>query len=300
MYHEILVPLDGTKLSENILTHVVNLTKLAPAKVHVVHVVGNSNEDLIAGQAYVKSVMAAWSEKFVDIDGTVLIGKPEKEILTFAVMHRCDLIALITHARTGLKRLVYGSVAEEMLHNSVLPLYLARPHVASKPIKRIVVALDGSPRAKKVLALATDLAKAGGAKLTLLQVVEAETAKERAATGMTAAAGAATKSGVESVGVVRVGQPAKQILDAARDGSDLIALTTHGRTGLDKVRFGSVAEDVIHGSETPVLVLRTGFMSRLGKTRQGPRTGKRRRSSASVSGMLGIMEKAHKSSGLGH
>jgi nucleotide-binding universal stress UspA family protein len=70
---------------------------------------------------------------------------------------------------------------------------------------------------------------------------------------------AAREHGIEVSTLVRQGQPSKQIVDAAKDaGADAIAIATRSRRGLNKLMFGSVAEEVLHRSNLPVLLVRQG------------------------------------------
>lgn len=301
MFKEILVPLDGSKNSERILPHVEHLTKLAPGKVRLVHVVGRTNDALVSGQNYLAQVQAAWREKIAELDGTVLMGSPEKEILTFAITRRCDLIALVTRAHTGLKRLIYGSCAEAILRKSSVPLYLARAHVEPRPIKRILVPVDGSSRGMRVLPLAGAIAKPVGAAVTLLQVVVSDAEKDKTAATLQSMQANLEKQELKAASIVRVGKPVAQILEAAKvEGADLIALTTHGRTGLERAWLGSVAEEVVHGSNVPVAVLRTARLTRVVRKlgTVTPRRGKRRATSGR--GMMDALDRAAHSGGVGH
>jgi nucleotide-binding universal stress UspA family protein len=140
----------------------------------------------------------------------------------------------------------------------------------------ILVPLDGSPRAEKILAHVESLAARFAAKVILLQVVEPNVAMvtpydmvpyydPAEAEHITAEARAylATKEGelrslgIEVKSVTESGPVVSVVLDVAeREGADLIAMASHGRTGLGRVFYGSVAEGILHKADRPLLLIR--------------------------------------------
>jgi nucleotide-binding universal stress UspA family protein len=135
--------------------------------------------------------------------------------------------------------------------------------------KRILVPLDGSDRAADVLPHVQELAKSIGAEVVLLRVAFAHifpgtdpietqvTAVQEAETYVIERAKALQEMGVRAEGKVRYGDAVEEILDHVTwDHIDLIAMATHGRTGLIRVVLGSVAEHVVRRSPVPVLLLR--------------------------------------------
>jgi nucleotide-binding universal stress UspA family protein len=140
--------------------------------------------------------------------------------------------------------------------------------------RKILVPLDGSKLAEKVLPFAAREAKAHGASLILLRVVhpffleepvtEAEQVilqkgRERASRYLEEVRARLMRDeGIEAKIEVGEGEPAQVILDVARaKGCDLIAMTTHGYTGLERFIWGSVADKVAKASETPLLLIRS-------------------------------------------
>src|SRR5262249_57788631 len=81
-----------------------------------------------------------------------------------------DLIALATHGRGGLARLLMGSVAEEVLRHSPIPVLLTRPGMVVHDFKRIAVALDGSERGESILTDVVPLARKLKAGVDVLRV----------------------------------------------------------------------------------------------------------------------------------
>jgi nucleotide-binding universal stress UspA family protein len=138
--------------------------------------------------------------------------------------------------------------------------------------RHILIPTDGSELAERGLAHGLALAKSLGAKVSVIFVVEAfsemsgqlrETIKtyvelrnEQASTALQRAANAAKEAGISCKTIqVESGQPHQAIIDAAKDrGCDLIAMSSHGRSGLSMLLVGSVTNKVLTHAKTPVLV----------------------------------------------
>ena len=126
--------------------------------------------------------------------------------------------------------------------------------------RRILVPLDGSPLAERVLPHVIELVRHSDARVDLLRTASGHDETESVAACEAYLGGIARRLGAEGVGNVRTsvweGDPVGAILKAARfRKADLIVMTTHGRGGLDRLAFGSVAEGVLRRTRTPVLVI---------------------------------------------
>lgn len=140
--------------------------------------------------------------------------------------------------------------------------------------KRAIVPLDGSPEAEAIVPFILDIAGPLDIEVILLQVVvpvppqviegsrhviveDVEARLAEAREYLAPIAARLESRGVRVDVVVRHGRPAEEILAAARErGADLIAMTTHGRSGIGRLLFGSVTEAVLRHAEIPVLALR--------------------------------------------
>lgn len=143
----------------------------------------------------------------------------------------------------------------------------------------ILVTLDGTTRSETVLTHALEVSRAMGATVTLLRVVDAVNTEwsERGALGrgqsedaqspftgqaydyLARIAEQAKSTGLKVDVMVKQGHPARQIVAAAKEiDADAIAMATHSRRGLGRIVFGSVAEQVIHDTSLPVLLVRAG------------------------------------------
>jgi len=197
----------------------------------------------------------------------VSVGSPAEEILHAAAATSSKLIVMASHGRAGLERVVRGSVAEEVLRTTRVPLLLCNPKELrlgeEAPFLRILVPLDGSRCAAEILPLVAELACLHGSEVVLLCVdpkplEEGSERCEEVTAFLNRSAQHLTDRGVKQVSLrSSTGNPARQILSAIEETrADLVAMTTHGRTGLARLRFGSVAEEVLRQCVTPLLVIR--------------------------------------------
>ncbi len=299
MFSKILVPLDGSALSSTILDIV---RRLAPGngkrEVFLLHVLdvdvrGYGDDPYWQGtppevrnhlELMREIVASEGAECRLDVRG----GDPAEVILQYAREVRPDLVAMCTHGRSGLSRVLRGSVAESVLCRSPSPLLLATPSKIEGPgaarearFQRVLIPLDGSEAGRRVLPLAEAFARAFGAEVVLTHVepVPAEPVLYAAIEKAMAHASAELRGDVarlEKAGIrarlrVAFGNPAAEILLIAREEkADLLALTTHGRTGLPRAVFGSVAEAVLRQAPAPLLVVRTAGVPTASRTSAEP------------------------------
>src|SRR5262249_25564634 len=142
---KILVPCDGSAASEAVFPAILPLIRAYAPEVSVLHVFEYPDEEFLPPPA-IENICETL--RAADVDATLEFrdGQPAEEILKAAETTHADLIAMATHGRTGLVRLVAGSVAEQVLRRSSVPMLLTRPGTAVRGIRKIAVALDGSPR----------------------------------------------------------------------------------------------------------------------------------------------------------
>jgi nucleotide-binding universal stress UspA family protein len=202
-----------------------------------------------------------------------------QSILEYAGENDIDLIVMGTHGRRGMKHLLLGSVAEEVVRYARIPVLTVReskvPKVGSS-IQRILVPMDFSDYAQHALAYAKELAALYEAELQLLHVVQEVMHPAFYVTGRTSIfefTPEVEKTSVENmrsmlgrVGgpnvsaeiYLKEGHPAQQIAQFAQEyRSDLIVIATHGVTGVQHFLVGSVAEKVVRTSPVPVFVVKS-------------------------------------------
>jgi nucleotide-binding universal stress UspA family protein len=140
MYHRILVPLENTPYDEAILEHVVRLARVCGASVLLVHVADGwvarnwrqlnlrESEEMERDRDYLDSVAARLAGTGIEVDAVLAGGDPSREIVQMAEREGCDLIAMSTHGHRFISDLLYGSVANDVRHRTVIPVLLVRGH----------------------------------------------------------------------------------------------------------------------------------------------------------------------------
>lgn len=236
-----------------------------------------------------ESYLTLMTQKLAGVRATWVLekGNAAEAIIDTAESAPDTLVAMATHGRSGLARWMLGSVAEKVLRGSKNPLLLVNASEKGEkdelPLHSVIVPLDGSERAETALPAALHIGRAMSVELVLARAAEVPAtayyrsddtqgaeafiptyeAVLRAATeearaylaGRTAALQGDGFAAVRSV--VLNGPPAEEIINLARQTpGSLIAMCTHGRSGLTRWVLGSVAEKVVHHCGAPVLVLR--------------------------------------------
>lgn len=234
-------------------------------------------------QAYLTSLCTRLRRMVnLDVRYCLIDGPVSAALVEHAAAINADLIVMTTHGRGGASRVWLGSVADGLVRHCGVPTLLSRPHEPSPPLeqvhpmRRILVPLDGSPLAEQALEPAWTLGDGVDAEYVLMQVVPTvtvggyvhgveaveldRTLDERqradAPTYLDAVAQRLRTNGKRvSIKLCRAAQPAIGILETAREcEADVIVLATHGRGGARRWLLGSVADKVVRGAHTPVLV----------------------------------------------
>lgn len=295
MFRKILVPLDGSALSERAIPIAAAVARRNSASIHLLQAVvaavygpmplymrGSPAVDKLHATAAAENYLRHIRQQLRDCGvKDVTISTPVADATTaiVATAHDdCDLIVMSTHGRTGLSRAILGSVADAVVRGSHLPVLLVTDHQQIPPpldqpinFHRILVPLDGSALAAQALPVAASLAHAVGANLLLLYVMpEAGATSTITATrdpqapyqtlipaNLNRAALSRFPATVDYDIIEASGVPSHAIAAAARkQNCGLIVMTTHGRSGLSRMQLGSVAEEVLKESPVPVLLLR--------------------------------------------
>lgn len=264
----VLVPLDGTTLSEAIFPWVRALLASPEVRVLLLHVspVPDLEAEVPEGQprpapaechAYVASAARRLGLSTDRIETRVLVGPIAPTIDRFAGERRVGLIAMRTSAREGLEYFLFGSTAAEVLGGTAVPVLMLGPGVPAREgvaaVRTMLVPLDGSEVGAAVLPIASTFARRLGASVTLFHA----RSSDRPVADLAPFVARLSQEGVPCEAVTADGDPAERILDRARTGGfDLIAMATHGLSGLRRLLLGSVAEAVLHAAPCPVLLTR--------------------------------------------
>lgn len=237
---------------------------------------------------YLAAVATRQSLTGIPISTEVRYGFPAQQVIEYAQESRADLIILCSHGRTGLARWALGSVAHTLVHQSGVPLLVLRqqqtlaPVEARQPVSTLVP-LDGSPLAEAALAPALALTEALAASergtVHLVQVVKdlrsvaeegfaSELHEETQRLARSYLASMAKRMEAEVAGhrlslttsVEVASDVASALLSVAEQagprGCDLIAISTHGRGGLERWVMGSVTERLLNSTRLPMLIVR--------------------------------------------
>ncbi|HEU5398076.1 MAG TPA: universal stress protein [Gammaproteobacteria bacterium] len=295
MLRTILVPLDGSAVAEQGLWSACRLAKETGATLSLVRGVPYfvlERKDHAADRAavreareYLRTVQDNLTRDGFAVRMEVVPGDPVGAILFAADMQEVDLISICTHGRSGLSHALVGSVAEAVLRRSDTPILITRAMAepARQPIvpcRAILVPLDGTPPAEAALAYLARERIGDQAELILLRAVapvmppyvpglmgdaaaefynEANRETQQRLLGAEAylkATGVALQRTGTWSARPTLGAAASEILAAAKpEVVDLIVLVTHGRHGLERLIYGSVARELLHHAEVPVLIL---------------------------------------------
>ena len=318
MYTQILAPLDGSGLSEQVLPYARSLAAglslpvtllLAVEPEHytigqslnpALHYPGMMSHRTQHADEYAESVAAGLRNGGLRAATATPAGDPAAAIVEEAAKDPGTLIAMSSHGRSGLARWWMGSVADKVLHLTHNPLLIIRAgsrHQTAPEggFERITVPVDGSELAEEILPHAVYLSAALGLAIDLVRVNPSSVEYYRSmsigpsevmrsvpsydeyaaivdgeAEGYLSELEARlTQQGAASVETRLLhGQAADCIADlAAASDNNLVAMTTHGRSGVGRLVLGSVAERVVRQSGCPVLLVRAGH------NREVPLTG---------------------------
>ncbi len=284
----LLVCTDGSEYSEGAVREAIRLAKTTRASLTVLSVIDFNPEfqalapDLVDKmeadiRKHLNEVKERAAAESMEVQAfTLLSTAPYIGIAREAEKVGADLIIMGRRGKTGLKRLLMGSVTKRVIGHAPCNV-LVVPREARIECKKILCATDGSVYGNSAAAEAVMIAKRCGAELTFISVVHAETTspldivhsqmhRDLIAENELRAAESAVKSARERSErenvicecLILAGKSYEVIARTASEkGSDLIVIGSHGRTGVDRVLMGSVAERVVGNAECAVLVVKT-------------------------------------------
>lgn len=203
-------------------------------------------------------------------DRRVVLGDPAEKIIDLSGSEGYDLVVIGHRGLGGIRGLILGSVAKRTAELAPCPVLVVRGTVP-EAIGRILVAADGSQHSERALAAAVDLARAFGARITLLYVVDLTmlaavpkrsvrqdlklTLGRAGEAILEAAACSCEAAGVECDSVLVEGRPAQAITRRAQTGGyDIVAVGRRSVSGPVRFALGSVSDAVLRGAGRPVLV----------------------------------------------
>ncbi|HEX7901849.1 MAG TPA: universal stress protein [Planctomycetota bacterium] len=277
MLDRILVPLDGSPLAETALPPLAWLAPSASSEVVLARAcplrpVGAYEAaalmpvDVEDARDYLERTAARLRAEGHRVRTLIREGEAAESILDAAAEEGATLVLMATHGRGGLARFVFGSVAEKVLRASVAPVMIfpAFSPPRSQPPTRLLVPLRSDEAARGLLPAVVELARRGGARVTLLHVAAPGEPADPGAPFLQAAAASLAAEGVEAGALVLGGDPATRILETVGDADvDMLVMAARGRRGPSRWIFGSVTEKVLPGAGAPLLVVRDAPVSRV-------------------------------------
>ena len=187
MFDSILVPLDGSLLSECVLPHVVAIGQAVNAKIMLLHVLDKNQDDAspqlfdllnwqinkTEAKLYLERICERLQKSGLQTEVMVLEGPLAESITEFAQSQEMKLVILSSHGRSGVRKWGIGSVTHKIILSAPTSVFIVRaPCQKEQPFGRILVPLDGSWRAENVLPLVTSLARFHKSQIQIVHVVK--------------------------------------------------------------------------------------------------------------------------------
>jgi nucleotide-binding universal stress UspA family protein len=296
--HRLLVPLDRSELSRQAIPyalaiarpgdeiaflHAIALPDISPVLLPKALSVADLSRELheAAATELDDLLSRVRPPDGVKVTSMIVDGHAGEEIVRHASTVGTAMIVMTTAGRGAVGRLAYGSVADRVARTSPVPVLLVRGDPEARVnvfepamVRRLVVPLDGSPRAHHAVPKAAAIAKHLGARVLLVSVNEAqrmslvygstfsaaayaeiaENAEHQLDEVLSKAADELHADGIETDQRVLMGATAFAINSAAESG-DVIVMTSHGRSGFKRWLLGSVAEQLIRTAHVPVVLV---------------------------------------------
>jgi nucleotide-binding universal stress UspA family protein len=296
MYTQILVPLDGSSLAEQVLPYARFIAKDLAIPVQLLKVI-NLNEvelttkpnqgryfdarlsrSMLSSRAYLTTIAQSFQQ--VQVGCSVHEGNPPEVLMDKAAADKRTLIVMATHGGTGVRRWLLGSVANKLLQKATNDMFLIRVTDEARTdgdatLKRVIIPLDGSLFAEQALPQIEELAKTIELEIVLLRVCVQQTLVTKHPYmpsmndyfhhlgGEVYRYLARKVQQLKTSGLTNVepmatcGYAADQIIStAAKTRDSFVAISTHGGSGMNRWALGSVTNSVVRHSRSPVLIIR--------------------------------------------
>jgi nucleotide-binding universal stress UspA family protein len=269
-FQNILFATDLSYLSEAALPYALETARLYGSKVYAVHVRRRG----ATWDRPEQNAIASLEERLKQVPHEVLVqeGEVHSTLLRLIAEKNIDMAVLSTHGRTGLGRVLLGSVAEKLFREAPCPVLTVGPHLVRKPewvvkIKEVLFATDLTPASNGAAKYAVSLAQENQSRLTVLNVqpptkagdvLESEEQVTATLRRLQKLVPPEAELWCEPYYMVERGDPAETILDvAARYGADLIVLGVRPHeTGTATHITRPTAHRIVAGSACPVLTAR--------------------------------------------
>jgi len=234
------------------------------------------NADLAAREMYLDKLMEQLQADGFEVDKAVRMGSIAEVTQSFVESAGIDLVVTTTRGKSGEKHWMSGGVSSKLMTRLTIPVYLVQgeqPKDMGRKPEKMLVALDGSIKAEKVLPYARTMAQLYGSTLTLIsvpQIPETENyrapadvvenlraeAEAKMANFLEAVARDLEKDGLKVDYLVKGSRPATTIVETAEEGDyGLILLTSNGRGTFDRIIMGADSERIVGSTNRCVLMM---------------------------------------------
>ncbi len=264
----LLLATDGSEFSEGAVREAVNLAKTCGSKLFVVSVIEfNPELEEFAPRLATKieeetmqqleAIKLRAAKEGVDCEAISHKAEdPYPDIVEDASKEHADMIIMGRRGRTGLKRLMLGSVAAKVIGHAPCNVLIV-PRAARVECRNILIATDGSKYSEKAVLEAVGIAKRSGATLIGISVAHNDVGLNEAEEHVRPVKEIAEKEGLKVEALSLKGIPYEVIVNTAKQrNADIIVVGSHGRTGMERLLMGSVTERVIGFAECAVLVVK--------------------------------------------
>lgn len=287
----LMAPLDGSATAEMVLPYVSEIAVKSGARIILARVCEPGEQRDECGR-YLEAIAAiirgeSGTGATIEIVSEVLSGEPFEAITTFAGQQGCGLLVMASRGESNQPQWPIGTIAQKIIRASRIPILLIRRLPPQKTtvkgglFRKILVPLDGSALAEAALEQAVQLATIPGrimeSSIVLLEVIERiavppgsqtsgarwqatniEAIMKSLATRYLQEKAAALQDRVKDITIeVAIGSPAERIIEYAQvNDIDLIVMSSHGRSGIGRWYFGSVAGKVLNAGDVPLLIIR--------------------------------------------
>lgn len=268
---KLLLASDHSEFSEGAIREAINLAKTCGSKLYIVSV---AEEPDIRGFAANYPLVAAQElERVTRVHLESLKEKAEKEgavceiieprgpktyeyIIDEAAKNNVEMIIMGRHGRTGITRLMMGSVTARVIGDAPCKV-LVVPRSARISFEKILISTDGSIFSEFATREAISTAKRIGSSLIALSVYKRDENSQVAEASVGMVKDVAEKEGIKVEALTLKGEPYEVIVNTAeKKNAGFIVVGSHGRSGIERLLMGSVTERVIGHAGCPILVVR--------------------------------------------
>jgi nucleotide-binding universal stress UspA family protein len=256
----ILVPLEDSIQSRRVLPYATSLAAAGHGRLVLLQSIAHTDLRFHA-EGFLERIAEHIPRQSVAVETCVEEGDAGQVIVGVAARILADLIALATDRSTDLDRWLNGSVADWVLRHTPVPVFLVPPvceqEWADDHTLRVLVALDGSPFAEEVLAPVTGIAQFINSEIVLLRAVDDGGSSDAAQSYLDEVGARLSGRGLRVTSQVVAGDPAWAIAHPGTAANiSMIAMATHGRTGVARLMLGSVATRTLQRATVPLVLVR--------------------------------------------